>query len=346
MNPQTLFNHALLIMTVSIFSGCATMTSPVVGDSLVLVGTAPGMLMHDKLRENTVEVRSRYAPDSDGTVVYEEGVDYTVDYTVGSIARTENSRIPDFSTNILYGQKNFNHSNFPGFGNTPFFVFVDYMSSNVSSPFVETQQGTLLPKTKATLVAGGTLHIVAFGDSITAGGDATLLELRFQQRYAAYLRDLYPNATITLENGATGGDSTHTGLMRLEEKVLTRNPDLVLIGFGMNDHNVNGVSLETFEANLISIVDQIREKTGAECLMYSTFPPNDDWMHSSHRMELYAAATKRAAFKTNVAYADVYTPWMHILERKDPSSLLGNNINHPNDFGHGLYFEALKSVKF
>jgi acyl-CoA thioesterase-1 len=34
------------------------------------------------------------------------------------------------------------------------------------------------------------------------------------------------------------------------------------------------------------------------------------------------------------------------LSRKDLPSLLANNINHPSDFGHWLYFEALKSISF
>jgi acyl-CoA thioesterase I len=42
----------------------------------------------------------------------------------------------------------------------------------------------------------------------------------------------------------------------------------------------------------------------------------------------------------------VYGPWMKVLERKDPESLLANNINHPNDFGHWLYFQALCAVGF
>jgi hypothetical protein len=25
---------------------------------------------------------------------------------------------------------------------------------------------------------------------------------------------------------------------------------------------------------------------------------------------------------------------------------LGNNINHPNDYGHWLYFQAFKNIKF
>jgi hypothetical protein len=38
--------------------------------------------------------------------------------------------------------------------------------------------------------------------------------------------------------------------------------------------------------------------------------------------------------------------WAKALQRKDASSLLGNNINHPNDFGHWLYLQALEAIGF
>jgi len=44
------------------------------------------------------------------------------------------------------------------------------------------------------------------------------------------------------------------------------------------------------------------------------------------------------------AYADVFATWKKVLERKDQPSLLGNNINHPNDFGHWLYFIAFEAI--
>jgi hypothetical protein len=37
--------------------------------------------------------------------------------------------------------------------------------------------------------------------------------------------------------------------------------------------------------------------------------------------------------------------WKALLIRKDPSSLLANNVNHPNDFGHWLYSRGLASLK-
>jgi acyl-CoA thioesterase I len=317
-----------------------------VGDSLALVKTEPGALCFDTLAPKTVTVRSTYEPGLEGAVVYEEGRDYALDAEAGTIARTADSRIPDFSTNVLYGQKEFDHSKFPGFGNAAFFVYVDYTTENGFPLTQETNQAALLPKMAAALRAGGPFKIIAYGDSITAGGDASAVHLRFQQRYAKDLAARFPKAKIEVENGATGGDTTIQGLSRLQEKVLDRAPGLVLMGFGMNDHNVNSVPLDKFEENLITLATRIREATGAEIIMFSTFPPNPDWMHSSHSMDKYAAATRRAAEKANCAYADVNAVWMKVLERKDAPSLLGNNINHPNDFGHWIYFQALKSVGF
>lgn len=317
-----------------------------IGDSLLLAGETPGKLCFDKVVAGSVVVRSTYEAGLANTVVYEEGKDYIVDYEQGTVARTAESRMPDFRTNMLYGQKQFDHNQFPGYGNGGFFVFVDYKTTDAFPLFEETDQSAVLQKTRAKLEAGGPFKMIAFGDSITAGGDATDKHLQFQERYAKSLSERFPKAQIEVENGATGGDSTVSGLARLEEKVLTRKPDLVLVGFGMNDHNIGGPTPEQFEENLITIVNRIRETTGAEVILFSAFPPNPDWKFGSGRMELYAPATQRAAQRAGCAYADVYSSWMKILKRKDLQSLLGNNINHPNDSGHWVYYEALKSVQF
>lgn len=335
-----------LLLSVAGLAAAEGNTVQMIGDSLVLVQTTPGNLCYDHIVPGSLFVRAKYDPAQAECITYEENRDYTVDWEKGAIARTADSRIPDYSTNMLYGQKEFDHNKFPGFGNGGFFIFADYQTTNAFPLVTETQQADRLAKTRAKLEAGGPFKIIVFGDSISAGGDATELRLRFDQRYAESLQKKYPNAQITVENGATGGDSTVSGLARLEEKVLTRAPDLVLVGFGMNDHNIGGVPPEQFEENLVNIVTQIKERTGADVLLFSAFSPNPDWKFGSHRMELYPPATQRAADRTQSAYADVYAVWQKALTRKDLSSLLGNNINHPNDFGHWLYFMALNSVNF
>ncbi len=316
------------------------------GESLVLTGQGPGNLCFDQIVPGSVQVRNAFEANKAGAVVYEAERDYVVDYAKGTIARTAASRIPDFQSNVLYGQKEFDHNQFPGFGNGAHFVFVDYATRHGFPLFVPTEQAGRLKQTRARLEKGGPFKVVAFGDSITNGGDASEERLQFTRRYAQWLQERFPKAEIAFENGATGGDSTVQGLARLEEKVLSRTPDLVLVGFGMNDHNKGGLEPEIFEKNLISIVETIRARTGAEVIVYSAFPPNPEWKFGSHRMELFAAATRRAAEKAQCAFADVYAVWSKLLERKDCSSLLGNNINHPNDFGHWVYFETLKRVGF
>ncbi|MCX5670521.1 MAG: hypothetical protein NTU94_04270 [Planctomycetota bacterium] len=39
--------------------------------------------------------------------------------------------------------------------------------------------------------------------------------------------------------------------------------------------------------------------------------------------------------------ADVTSPWLELLKRKPFSDLSGNNINHPNNFGHRVYAEVI-----
>lgn len=313
-----------------------------VGESLILIGEEPASLAFLPTPGTAITVRGGYQAGQ-GVTDYVVGKDYAVDMAAGTIRRLPGSRIPDFRTNVLYGQKQFDHSKFPGFGNTRFFAFADYTHPATAWP-VQSSQIARLPKSVAKLKAGGDFKLVAYGDSITAGGDATRPEWIFWNRWAESLQAKHPSARIKAVNGATGGDSSVQGLQRLQVKVLAEKPDLVLVGFGMNDHNKGGVPLPQFMANLKEIIARIRSETGAEVVLFSAFPPNPEWRHSSHRMEAYAGATEVVARETGCAFADVFNNWQAFSTRKKPEDLLGNNINHPNDFGHWMYFRVLEAT--
>lgn len=313
------------------------------GESVVCISNEPAALAHAPLREQLLSVRSTYLPEV-RTVQYTPGRDFTIDYAQGTVRRVPGSRIPDFSTNMLFGKDEFDHTKFPGFGNSGYFVFIDYSFLPSTSWPPQKPQKDYLKATRAKLKAGGSLKIVAFGDSITAGGDASKPELIFWQRWADDLQRKYPRARLTAVNAATGGDSTIQGLQRLEAKVLDEKPDLVLIGFGMNDHNLGGVPVPDFEQNLKEMIHRIRDETSAEIILFSAFPPNPKWKFGSHHMADYAAATGRVARDTQTAYADVFTNWQAIAAHKKPEDLLGNNINHPNDFGHWIYFRVFQEM--
>jgi lysophospholipase L1-like esterase len=338
---------ALTLLAALLPLGCATRQpgrlSYQQGESVVFIGEEPAALAFPPARAQTLSVRSTYLPGT-GSVEYVEGRDFAVDYAEGTLRRLPGSRLPDFRKNMLFEQERFDHSKFPGFGNGGFFGFVDYAAARPVPWPVQPAQTRFLQATQAKLKRSGVVKIVAYGDSITAGGDATRPEFIFWRRWADDLQRKYPRARISAVNGATGGDSTVQGLQRLQAKVLDEKPDLVLIGFGMNDHNVGGVPTPQFELNLKEMISRVRDETGAEVILFPAFPPNPKWKFGTHRMTEYAAATQRVARDMSTAYADVFNNWQSLANRKKPEDLLGNNINHPNDFGHWIYFRVLQAV--
>jgi len=333
------------IGAVLLFSGCITPHLPVLkhvnGESIVFIGDQPAKLAWLPAHERPLRVRSTYRP-STNTIYYLEGIDFKVDRPGGTLTRTTGSRLPDFRTNMLYGKEAFDHSKFPGFGNDAFFAYVDYSLAEPAHWPIQPSQLQFLNQTRAKLTRGGPFKIIAFGDSITAGYNILDPADIFWKRWVNDLKQRYPKAQITAVNGATAGDTTGMGLQRLKVKVLDEHPDLVLIGFGMNDHNVKGygTTLEDFEGNLETMIKRIRQQTSAEIILYSAFPPNPKWKFGSHHMVDYATATARVADRQSCAYADVFDNWQHLAEQKKPEDLLANDINHPNDFGHWIYYRV------
>src|SRR5690606_26540116 len=78
------------------------------------------------------------------------------------------------------------------------------------------------------------------------------------------LRKAYPRAKVTVFNAGISGNTTHNALARLERDVLSRQPHLVTVMFGMND--VVRVPAKEFRENLVEIVAKVRDE-GAEVLL-------------------------------------------------------------------------------
>lgn len=316
------------------------------GESLVLASTIPGRLCFDAISKNSVLVRSTYLPNDSLCKIYIEGTDYIVDYQNGEIRRTINSSIPDYSMHPLYRMKGFDHTQFPEYSNHPYFIWIDYTTNKREQLAKPNDQSKYLMNFRKKLEAGIPVTIVSYGNSITAGGEASSTALRFQYRYIKYLNEIFPKANIKIEDVSIPGHTSTQGINLWDDYIGKTSPDLVLVGWGMNDHNKGANTPEQFRKNLVTLVEMINERKGAEVILFSSFPPNDDWHYSSHSMELFAEATRQAALESNCAYVDVFNTWETVLQRKDQSSLLGNNINHPNDFGHWLYELSFEAMSF
>ncbi len=122
--------------------------------------------------------------------------------------------------------------------------------------------------------------IVCLGDSVTHG----CFELKryadghwqstcrpdegYGARLERRLRNLFPVAAPSVFNVGIGGDNAGGGLARLERDVLSLNPDLVIVDFGLNDacHGHVEEGLATYKANMAGIFDKVLA-TGAECML-------------------------------------------------------------------------------
>ncbi len=200
-------------------------------------------------------------------------------------------------------------------------------------------QKRFVEKTLKDLQNGCSVTIVAFGDSITAG---FAVRRGFPSFWREMLQRKYPDARIELINSGVSGDTTIDGLARLDWSVLSYEPDLVSINFGINDC-VMGLGLDEFELNLVQMVRRIRAGPGSEILLLSSqpleTPPYDRLVQD------YYQAVRRVASEMDVGFVDVYGAWMERVRQGTPlSSLILPGLDHPNEAGYKIIAEELMKL--
>jgi acyl-CoA thioesterase I len=205
----------------------------------------------------------------------------------------------------------------------------------------------LLPKTIAKLKGGKSVTIGVSGDSITTGldssGSAKVAPNQpgYVELVAHELR-LRTTAKITVENRAVAGWSVSAGLNDLG-KLLEGKPDLILIAYGMNDVGRRDPDWygKTIDQMLAQIAASLPE---AEVILVSTMVGNAEWVHTPR--EMFAPYRNQLAqrVREGVALADVTSLWLELLKNKHDLDLTGNGLNHPNDFGHRIYAQAVLAL--
>ena len=208
---------------------------------------------------------------------------------------------------------------------------------------------TLLPKTWAKLRAGQPVHVLAWGDSVTAGGQASDPAHQYQSRFVALLKTQFPHSDIRLTTAGWGGRTSDSFLneppgaqYNFAHAVLEPRPDLIVMEF-VND---SFMTPPVVEAKYASIKKSFAE-IGAEWAILTPHFVRPDWMNApSTRVEVdprpYVSGVRQFTAKHNVALADASLHWGHLLKEGIPyTTLLSNSINHPDDRGHELFAQAL-----
>ena len=220
-------------------------------------------------------------------------------------------------------------------------IYVTYRhSDSIKSPPGGTDL-TKLPKTLAKLKAGKPVKIVLFGDSISAGANASGI-CRVQpfmpswgDLVAQKLRAYY-KADVTYLNRALGGMNSPWGDKNAPTLAAADKPDLAIIAFGMNDR----MPAEEFAKLQKNIMEKIRaQNPNVEFVFVASMRANPMWknfaVHDEYRLEL------KKLEKTGVAVADVRAAHTALLQKKRFIDMTGNNVNHPNDFLIRVYAQTV-----
>lgn len=207
----------------------------------------------------------------------------------------------------------------------------------------------LLPKTWAKLHNHQPLTILAWGDSVTAGGQASDAAHQYQSRFVALLQERFPKASLHLTTAGWGGRNTDSFLKEppgaqynFDHAVIEPHPDLIVMEF-VNDA---WMSPEVIEEKYSYLLKRFQE-IGAEWIIVTPHYVRPDWMGApSVRVENdprpYVAGVRQFAEKHHVALADASLRWGHLLKEGIPyTTLLSNSINHPDDRGHEMFALAL-----
>jgi len=286
-------------------------------------------------------------------IEYKEGMDYIYDAEQGTLQRTTSSRIANWSDHPLSGIKRFDHTQYEDYSNRAYTVYAEYIheSSGNEIDFQYAQRGfaSLFPQLTHKLKAGEEAIYAVLGDSISTGGEASEQRLAFYHLFADYVEQLFPGGSIRIINQAIGGEMSSGGVERAEQDIVSLQPDIVSIGYGMNDQNLfdHGVATTPadYEQNMIIMIEQIKASNPTDLILVTPCEPNPEWQHTSGRMSEYVSVLQGLGAKYAIGVADVHTLWQQELAAgKTPSSLLFNNINHPNDYGHYIYFKAFEGM--
>ena len=220
---------------------------------------------------------------------------------------------------------------------------------------------------KLPLAEYGSVNIVFLGDSVTHGcfggtGDPRVDHNRFASytmKFHKMIGMLFPRTVFNIINSGIGGDNASMGLARFDRDVLSYHPDLVVISFGLNDHNDH----EGYVRSLGIMFDKLNE-LGIPCVfltenMMNTFShekTEERWKEYSHvtaekqtngEMDKVFDAGIAVAKKKNIAVCDVYHKWKNLEKAgADITTLLANYINHPIAEMHDIIAYSLISTLF
>lgn len=198
--------------------------------------------------------------------------------------------------------------------------------------------------------------LVAFGDSVTAGGNASDAAHRWPNLVAPALLKTLTNSGIggtvfqnTTQNSIAtiGGAALNNGRDTYAARILAYAPTIVCILYGLNDIRLNDAafSAANFETDLGELVDAlVAGGVLADNIVIGSPPLCTDYTYygapwnggDSTKHAAYVAACAAVATAKSTRYADVYQAMID----NGGATLMDTDGTHPNDAGHAVIANA------
>jgi lysophospholipase L1-like esterase len=300
--------------------------------------------------------------DANGKRAYESGKDFLLSADGSTLTLPPGSRVPFRMEAELYPAKGSPHSighrrGEPGtsllFGEGHFFhdqqVEVSYAPRKGAkwAGYRPAFAVKLLPKTIERLRKKVPLTVAVSGDSISQGYNASGFTKAppfmppYPELVARQLERSY-GARVTLHNRAVAGWTSRRGLAELGGLLATK-PDLVIIAYGMND--VGGRDPAGFKATVAEMLRRVKKgRPEAEVVLVAPMLGNPEWAATPAEMFPRYRDALASLSGPGVALADLTAVWQELLKRKRFLDMTGNGVNHPNDWGHRLYAQAVLAL--
>ena len=146
------------------------------------------------------------------------------------------------------------------------------------------------------------------------------------------IAEAFPETAFTFVNRGVSGDRTWNLLERWQEDTIDVQPDIMTLMIGVNDtwrrYDMDDpTSVEDYEKNLRTLLDDVKANTTAKILMIEPFMVHDDEDLWREDFYLKINAFRRVA----KAYADAYLPMDGLIAmmcvEKEPSHWSADGIH-------------------
>lgn len=213
-----------------------------------------------------------------------------------------------------------------------------------------------LPNLKAKLEAKGNVKLVTVGDSVGEGCSSSFKfnHEPYMHPWADQIVDVLTDkygATVSNANQSVGGKTsayTSEDDSKLAD-IAKENPDALFIHYGINDLG-GSVTPNGFRENIERIILYVQSNLpSCDIVLLSPIMPNPG-IYDSEKLGMYGEGLQDLADTYSnsthgVAFVDMTKLSLDYMQNgKGYFDLTANGINHPNDYGHRLYTQALSAA--